>query len=265
MAPTLALHGIGGVEMASPESYDFVNAKLTGVAPGRYTVKATAAGKVAYKTIDVGAGEYTFDVAMQAPPRIFTNVTFENPLPARARQFIGFDDDTTGVSTGYEIPPDGNFVSYVVGDCIRPRSYGTVPLFISGMSVDGAPIKDGLITRSEITDIHVNIVLSDRLGRLKGFALIGDRPTPAVLVVLAPAKGSPNALDYRGFQTENDGSFDYISVAAGDYLLFAVDRLNLEYTNPEVVRPYLTSAIPVHIDAHAVLEQKVSVTPAKGK
>lgn len=88
-------------------------------------------------------------------------------------------------------------------------------------------------------------------------------PVPAVLVVLAPAAGSRNPTDYRGFQTEYDGSFDYVAVKAGDYLLFAVDRLDLEYTNPDAIRPYLQSATPVHLASHAVVDQRVTVTATK--
>ena len=83
------------------------------------------------------------------------------------------------------------------------------------------------------------------------------------IVVLAPGASSSNPIDYRGFQTENDGSFDYVTVPAGDYLIFAVDQLDLEYTNPDVIRPYLQSATPVHIDSHAVVDQRVAVTATK--
>ena len=59
--------------------------------------------------------------------------------------------------------------------------------------------------------------------------------------------------DYRGFQTDSDGSFDYQNVRAGEYILFAVERLDLEYGNPSVVRRYLASGQRVRITAHAVV------------
>jgi hypothetical protein len=251
--------------MNTSQEYDFPNAQFYSVAPGRYTVQTAVPGKVGYRTVDVGAGEFTFDLAMQAPARISGTVTIPHPLPPGAHEFVGLDNEISGVATGYEIKPDGTFASFLAGERLRPRLYGSVPLLISQMTVDGKPIEDGVIARSDITDVRLTILATDEVGRMKGFAMTGDRPSPAVLVVLAPVEDSPNPLRYRGFQTESDGSFDLTGVLAGDYLVFAVDRLDLEYTNPEVIRAYLASAIPLHIGSHTVVEQRVPVSPVQGK
>lgn len=81
----------------------------------------------------------------------------------------------------------------------------------------------------------------------------GGKPVAGVLAVLAPKNDSKDPDDYRGFQTDSDGSFDYQNVRAGDYVLFAVERVDLEYANPAAVRPYLASGKPVRIPAHAAI------------
>jgi hypothetical protein len=58
--------------------------------------------------------------------------------------------------------------------------------------------------------------------------------------------------DFRSFQTDSDGSFDYKLVRSGDYILFTADRLDLEYRNPAVVRDYLASGTPVKVQASAL-------------
>jgi hypothetical protein len=261
---TLALHGVGGVEFPIQPNYDFSTRSFMGVAPGRYTLRAMAADKTAYKVVDVGSGEFTFDLTLQPSAVITGTVTYKNPLPPRAHEYIAIDNEIAGGrGFGAALGPDGSFAFYVGGAPFRPRLYGTAPMFIEELSVDGRPVKNGVVDVTEGAAVHLTILASDEVGNVKGFAVSDDRPVPAVLVVLAPAAGSPNPTDYRGFQTEYDGSFDYVAVKAGDYLLFAVDRLDLEYTNPEAVRPYLQSATPVHIASHAVVEQRVAVTAAK--
>jgi hypothetical protein len=262
-APTFSLHGIGGVELRTPEDYDYQTKSFSGVAPGRYTLHAIAPGKEAYKVVDVGPGEFAFDLTMQPPALISGSVTFENPLPPRAREFISLVNETTGSGLAGEIAPDGTFRMYMGGARFRVYLSGSVTLFVAQLSVDGAPVKDGLVDATQNTEVHLKIVGSDEMGRLKGFAMSGDQPAPAVLVVLAPAAGSSDPGDYRGYQTESDGSFDYATVPAGDYLLFAIDRLDLEYSNPGIIRPYLESATPVHIASHSVVDQRVAVTAAK--
>jgi hypothetical protein len=264
--PTFSLHGIGGVEVHTPEDYDYATHSFSGVAPGRYTLHAVAwvkeAYKEVYKVVDVGPGEFTFDLTMQPPALIAGNVTFKNPLPARAREYIALANETTGASIGGEIAADGTFAMYLGGARFRVGLYGSVPLAIAQLSADGAPVKDGVVDVTESAEVHLKILASDEMGRVKGFAMNGDQPAPAVMVVLAPAAGSGNPADYSGYQTESDGSFDYLRVPVGDYLLFAADRLDLEFTNPDVIRPYLQSATPVHIALRAIVDQRVAVTAA---
>ncbi len=261
---TFAMHGVGGVEFTTQQNFDFTTQSVVGVAPGRYTVHAFAGGKAAFKVIDVTSGELTFNLDMESTAVIAGTVTYRNPLPARAREYIGIDNEIAGGrGFGALLGTDGTFTFHVGGARFRPRIYGTLPMFVAELSVDGTDVKDGVVDVTESGSAHLKILASDAIGDVKGFAMSGDRPAPAVLVVLAPAAGSPNPTDYRGFQTEHDGSFDYLAVPSGDYLLFAVDRLDLEYTNPDAIRPYLPSATAVHIASHETVEQNVVVPTAK--
>jgi hypothetical protein len=167
----------------------------------------------------------------------------------------------TGTSVAAAVAPDGTFrFANTGGAPFRPYLYGTAGMYIAQMTADGAPFKNGVVDLTESVGVHLNIVASDELGELKGFAMNGDKPVPAALVVLAPLAGSANPADYSGFQTESDGSFDWVSVPAGDYLVFAVDKLDLEYTNPEVLRPYIAAATRVHVTAHSVSEQRIPLS-----
>jgi hypothetical protein len=262
---SLYLPGIGGQEVIQPTGNNWATHSLSGVLPGRYTVRFAGQELSASRVIDVGSDDLTIDLTMQQPTLITGTVTFKNGLPKRGSTLnIGMMDPTTGDAVGFPVEPDGTFrIANANAAPFRPFLYGSAAQFIAQMSVEGAPFKDGVVDLTENTAVNLKIVASDETGRVKGFAMNGDTPAPAVMVVLAPRTESHDPTNYRGFQTESDGSFDYVNIPAGDYLLFAVDRLDLEYTNPDVVRPYLSSAMAVHLPAHGVVEQRVplSATP----
>lgn len=261
---SLFLQSIGGVEILQPTNSDPGTHSISGVPPGRYIVRFAGNGKTGHSVIDVGAGDLSVDLTPQPRTVITGSIAFKNAAPKPgASLYVGMVNEITGRADGLSVEPDGTFrFSGVGGAPFRPYLYGSAAQFIARMSADGAPLKDGVVDLTESTAVNLKIVASDETGRIKGFAMDGDKPAPAVMVVLAPPAESHNPTDYRGFQTESDGSFEYLNIPAGDYLIFAVDRLDLEYTNPDVIRPYLPSAIAVHLTAHGAVEQRVPLSAA---
>ncbi len=75
--------------------------------------------------------------------------------------------------------------------------------------------------------VRLTIIASDEIRALKGFVMNGERPVAVVLVLLAPKKDSNYPREYRSFQTDSDVSFYYQNVRAGEYVLFATERLDL--------------------------------------
>ena len=259
---TLDLLSIGGVEILQNTDFNRLRHSLSGVAPGRYVLRLLGTGKTAQRVIDVAAGDLSIDLNLKSHLSIAGEVTFkDHPPKAGASVYVGMVHEDAGRAYGAAIPPDGKFeFDGLINTRYRPIIYGSAGLFIEQMSVDGAPLKDGVVDMTDSTAVHIKILASDETGRVKGLAKRGDQFAPAVLIVLAPQAGSANPSDYRGYQTESDGSFDWPNIPAGDYLLLAIDRLDLEYTNPEVLRPYLPAARRVHVPAHGVVEQEVEVS-----
>jgi len=253
-----------GVARLTPEGMGGVPLdRLDAVPPGRYALSFVAEGTAAYKVIDVGSGDMTVDLNLEPVPVIEGKVAFRNGAPKPGSLQITLVDETTGEWFPADIDSDGGFrFSAVIRGKLRMSLGGEPVWFIAEMSAKGAPLKDGVLDATGSSEVHLNIVVSDERGRLKGFAMNGDAPAPETLVVLAPRDGYSEPL---GFQTESDGSFDYTSVPAGDYLLFAVDKLDFEYANPEVTRPYLAAATAVHVPVHGVVEQRVKLAAAPVK
>jgi hypothetical protein len=66
----------------------------------------------------------------------------------------------------------------------------------------------------------------------------------------------------HGFQTDSDGSLDFTDVPAGDYLLLTCGKMDLEYRSADAIRPYLGSAMAVHLEAHQTQIQNWSLEVA---
>jgi Carboxypeptidase regulatory-like domain len=251
---SLYLQGVGGVETLQTTTYLLQPQSGDGVPPGRYSARFTGGGGAMHKTIDIGSSDVTLEVIPKPAPSVSGKVTFADPgTKPRSTMYLRLVNEATGNAIARAINAEGSFLWQNVGvGRYRPQLSGTDGFFLSEISVEGVTFKDGVLDLVDGASVHLSIVASDDIGRLRGFVKNGDQPVPAALVVLAPRVPSSDPYAYRGFQTESDGSFDFTQVRAGDYLLVAVDRIDLDYANPEALRPYLAAATPFRVEHHRV-------------
>jgi len=255
--------GFVSVHAQSFDGIGIYEESADGVPPGRYTLTLNGNNQWARKVVDVGSGDQTVDLTLKPAPVITGKVTFKNGPPKRgATLYVSLVDETTKEEVDAAVDSGGAFdFADTGGSRFRLSLYGSAGMFIARMSAAGAPLQDDVLDLTEETVAHLDILASDETGRVKGFAMAGDSPAPEVMVVLAARDGHSQP---RGYQTESDGSFDYTQIPAGDYLLFAVNKLGIEYATAEVIRPYLATATAVHVPAHGAVEQRVQVAAGTG-
>jgi hypothetical protein len=258
----LYLHAVGDVETLFNTTYTGASDLISGVPPGRYTVRYSGTGGSMRKIIDVTGGDVTVELAALRAPSVSGTVGFKNPgAKPRATMYLRLVNEATGAAIARAIEPDGSFSwQSVAPGLYRPQIGGADGFFISGIAARGADLKNGVIDVIDGASVLLQMVASDETGRLRGFVMDGDKPVPGTLVVLAPRAGSTDPYDYRGFQTELDGSFDFLNVRAGDYVLFTASRFDLEYANPEAVLPYLTGGKPIVIAPHGTYTENIPAT-----
>lgn len=238
---------------------------IPGVPPGRYTVRLTGTGDppfTARKTIEVGSSDVVVDLTMQSPTSVSGKVTFKNAgMRPRGSMYAVLVNEATGGQLARMIAPDGSFTwaSVEVGR-YRPEISGADGFFVSQVSAEGATLEDGVVDLVDGASVQLNLIASDETCRVKGLVVNGDKPMPGVLVILAPRTASSDPYEYHGFQTESDGSFDYQKIRAGDYILFAVEDTDFEFANPDALRPYLSSGLAIHIDAHGEYTERVPLS-----
>ncbi len=173
--------------------------------------------------------------------------------------------EASGAVAAATVQGDGSFrFPAVAAGRYRFSLGGADGFFASQIEIRGGSIRDGLLEVSEARDVNLLITASNEIGGVRGFVADGDHSIEGVLVVLAPVAGrsgeSGNEIRYRSFQTESDGSFDFRSIPAGRYLLFAVDDSQLEYARPDVIALYRSRAKEIDIRAGGSTEERIPLS-----
>jgi len=225
---------------------------IPAVPPGRYVVRYTGGDTGMRKTIQVDGGEQTIEIVPKRASSLAGKVRLENAQDhPHNPSYVTLIDQADGQATGAPVDATGSF-SFPAVPASRWRLClaGRDGLFIVRMSVNGVDVNDGVLELLDGSPVIVNLAASAAAGALNGFVMSSDKPVPKAWVILLPANSSADPCNYHAYETDSDGSFDFTAIPAGDYVLFAVSDQELEYANPEVVRPYLANAKRVSIKAH---------------
>lgn len=104
----------------------------------------------------------------------------------------------------------------------------------------------------ETGKVEFEIVADANAPDVTGRAVFEGRAQAGLLVLLAPKKNLDNSTLYRFDQTNSDGSFEWKSVPAGEYLMFSFAEGDAaEYSSAEALRPYLSKAQPLVVTGAA--------------
>jgi hypothetical protein len=87
----------------------------------------------------------------------------------------------------------------------------------------------------------------------------GDTPVSGAMVVLVPRDITDNVSLFRRDQSDSDGTFTLPDIVPGLYTAIAIqNRWDIEWAQPEALRPYLSKGTPVQIEGKQQLEIKVA-------
>jgi hypothetical protein len=261
----LTMQGIGASEgYQRQESTRRSPHQFGGVPPGAYDVviRGTVGG-VTYsgrRSVQVSGPEASVEVALAKLPSITGQVELGEGVTRRAPLYLSLIPADGGRAAAALVRPDGSFqLPTVAAARYRVRLGSTDGLFASSIRVEGSDYRGGVLDLHEGQTVTLRIAAANHVGHPGGVVLRDGRPIEGVMVVLMPAAPTTDPLQFRGYVTDTDGTFEYRNTPAGDYLLFAVDDPDLEYANPAALEPYRAKATPVKVEAKATSTHKLTV------
>jgi hypothetical protein len=148
------------------------------------------------------------------------------------------------------VVPGSYEISIINAPDIYLKSISAVGAKVSGRTMDVAPG----------TAVKLTIVAARGEGEITGVATRDGRPFAGAMIVLVPADPAHNEMLFRRDQSDSDGTFTLPSVVPGAYTALAIENgWELEWTNPEVLKPYLRQGVAVRVQPKGKYEIKVVV------
>ena len=142
---------------------------------------------------------------------------------------------------------------------------GTTDLFVSSIRAAGARVKGSTIQVGNGASVNLAVTLTQRVGRVNGTAFKDGKPLPGAMIVLVPADAGNNFSLFRRDQSATDGTFTLRDAVAGKYTVLALESgWDLEWSNPEVLKPFLAGGTTVQLRSKETVDVKVNVQVAGG-
>ena len=241
---------------------------LRGIPPGRYLLRVTGTSNqgtvIAKQWVDVNGVDLHLKPELHPAAPVTGVFQWKNPAsrPRGTPQVMFLSEQPGAVGNGMagSIKADGSFSfpTFMSGR-YRPAVRVGNSYYAAEIHVTGTESRNGVIDLAGDETVTVRIVADGETGSLKGFVSRGEQPADGVMVALAPVEDSGNWTAYRGYQSDSDGSFAFGAIPVGEYFLFAVDDVNLEYTNPAANRIYYPNAKRVRVEAGKAITERIGV------
>jgi hypothetical protein len=96
--------------------------------------------------------------------------------------------------------------------------------------------------------VSLKLVVAGSAKSVEGLAVRDGKPMAGAMIVLVPVDAIQNIDLFRRDQSDLDGTFALPDVAAGRYILIAIENgWTLEWGRPEVLAPFLAKGMPVEV------------------
>lgn len=240
--------------------------EVAGLPPGELTLIVTTnmANEWTSRSIEVDSrSRGTMDgAALSATAKVAGRVFLPGANAARGGSLSLMSTSATtlpGVTTRLEEDGSFNFSSmqpgtYRIQVNLPPGDYYVQKVIAKEAKTSGREI---VITGGN--DVDLTVTLGQGQGQVTGVVQLEGKSAAGVLVLLVPESGQEMEEDSRMDESDSDGTFSLAGILPGDYVLLAIkDGWDLEWSNSDVLRPYLSAGQKMSIAAN----QSVKVTVA---
>jgi hypothetical protein len=243
--------------------------------PGRYLLvaQATIDGRPyrGVQTIELGPpGVRDIAIPMEVSVDLAGSVSVEGPDAGKYR--ASFVSLVPGDDIPWNAPPlranvnqDGSFQIANVPPGIWDIGAGPIPPagYIKAMRLGDRDVLTEDMTIGPSTTERLKIVLSTRAATLEGDVVQGDQPTRATIVLAPDGKFRHVTSFFRIAAGDEKGHFEIKNATPGEYRLYAFEEFDpRSIQDPDFLKPFEKSGVPVTLQEGPNPSQKLSVIPA---
>jgi hypothetical protein len=160
---------------------------------------------------------------------------------------------------------DGSFKITNVPPGIWDIGAGPLPPvgYVKSMRLGDRDVLTEEMTIRPSTTEPLKIVVGTRAATLEGDVLPGDQPTRAVIVLAPDGKFRRVTSFYRVVAGDEKGHFEIKNATPGEYRVYAFEEFGpLSIQDPDFLKPFEKSGIPVTLQEGPNAAQKLSMIPA---
>lgn len=261
-APTLMQRVFDGllIPVFSSQGYGYGsgNYEFGGLAPGRYAVEFPGSEKAGSKSGWFRDVDLYGDVEISATesPSMATVtglLQYEGGTPPRQDAYLELRNEESGDSWSGKVGEKGLFG--LRDNELRPGTYqaalyGAPDWMIIKIIAQNAVVKGTEITLAPGASAKLVCTVARVSASVSGAVMRGDKPLAGAMVLLVPDDGVADKQRYRRDESDSDGTFTLRQVIPGRYTAVAIQNgWNLEWGNPEVLKPYLAKGEKVTVTA----------------
>jgi hypothetical protein len=238
--------------------------EVTGMVPGHYTMQiySVANGRqqtLSSREVDL-ASNGEIDKSPGRPTASVTASVQFDPASASLKQLgIQLANKDTRQVLSEQISAEGQAEFKAVPPGNYEISVNANDAFIKSISATGATVAGRAMEIKGPDPVKLVLVVAQGQGHVTGKALRGGKPFAGAMIVLVPADPAHNQVLFRRDQSDTDGSF-MLAAVPGKYMLLALENgWDLEWLDPEVLKPYMALGESVLVEPKGKYEVKINV------
>jgi 5-hydroxyisourate hydrolase-like protein (transthyretin family) len=132
--------------------------------------------------------------------------------------------------------------------------------YIKTASATGGVLSGRTLDIKGNAPLKLSVTIARGQGAINGVAFREDKPLAGAMILLVPSDPARNQVLFRRDQSDTDGTFTLPSVVPGKYTLLAIENgWDLEWMNPAVLKPYLSSGEALEVQQNGKYQVKVKV------
>jgi hypothetical protein len=226
--------------------------EVVGALPGQYTMKFNGQNEAQrdfVREINVSSNGLA---ALQeiSGARVDVALTEGAGAIRGQKRYLQMTNQKTNESFTESIPEKGDveFKKAVPAGVYELAMGNSGSMYIQSITAVGAKVSGRAIEIRGKQDVKLNLSFAQGKAEITGTVMSNESFFAGVMVLLVPTDPAHNAILFRRDQSNSDGSFRLPGAIPGRYTVVAIEKgWELEWRNPDVLKPYIAGGTPVEV------------------